>query len=88
LGLDHRWQPKGQRDVEREKSALLFWTFPTFRMRLSYTSMLVTHCLKTVDGSLQKAQKYWKKLRKDLDLGAQPVGGSHAKTKDVSRWKV
>jgi len=51
----------------REKSALIFWAIPTFGMRLSYTSMLVAHCIKTADGKETKGQKYWKKLYKDLD---------------------
>ena len=52
---------------DKEKSALLFWTFPTFGMRLSYTSMLINYCIKTGHGSHTKAQKYWKKLSKDLE---------------------
>jgi hypothetical protein len=67
LGVERRWSSKSRKNVDREKSALLFWTFPTFGMRLSYTSMLVTHCLKTADGSKTKPQKYWKKLSDDLE---------------------
>jgi hypothetical protein len=57
LGIERRWRPKSRRDADKEKSALLFWTFPTFGMRLSYTSMLVMQCIKTGDGSETKAQK-------------------------------
>jgi hypothetical protein len=67
LGVEHRWSSRHRRNPDREKSALLFWTFPTFGMRLSYTSMLVTHCLQTADGSKTKVQKHWKKLSKDLE---------------------
>jgi hypothetical protein len=67
LGVEHSWSSKHRKNPDREKSALLFWTFPTFGMRLSYTSMLVTHCLKTADGSKTKPQKHWKKLCEDVD---------------------
>jgi hypothetical protein len=67
LGVEPRWGSKNRRNPDRDKSALLFWTFPTFGMRLSYTSMLVTYCLQTAEGSKTKAQKYWEKLRKDLE---------------------
>jgi hypothetical protein len=67
LGIERRWRPKSRRNADREKSALIFWTLPTFGMRLSYTSMLVTYCLETGDGSKSKAQQYWKKLNKDLE---------------------
>jgi hypothetical protein len=67
LGVERRWSSKYRKDPDREKSALLFWTFPTFGMRLNYTSMLVTHCLETADGSKTKPQKHWKKLSDDLE---------------------
>ena len=67
LGVERRWGSRSRRNPDREKSALLFWTFPTFGTRLSYTSMLVTYCLETADGSKTKPQKYWKKLRDDLE---------------------
>ena len=52
----------------REVSVTLFWTFPTFGTPLSYTSMLVRRIFsKTADGSKTKPQKYWKKLRDDLE---------------------
>jgi hypothetical protein len=35
-------------------------------MRLSYTSMFVTHCLKTDGNCKTKAQKIWKDLNQDL----------------------
>jgi hypothetical protein len=41
--------------------------FPHFGMRLNYTSMLVTYCLETADGSKTKPQKYWTKLSNDLE---------------------
>jgi hypothetical protein len=66
LGVERRWRSRNRRNPDRDKSALLFWTFPTFGMRLSYTSMLVTYCLETSDGSKTKPQKYWKKLSDDL----------------------
>ena len=56
LGKGSRGWRKGQMDTDAEKSALLFWTFPTFRMRLSYTSMLVAHSLRTGDGSKTEAE--------------------------------
>jgi hypothetical protein len=67
LGVECRWQTKSRKNPDKEKSALLFWTFPTFGTPLSYTSMLVTYCLETADGSKTKPQKYWKKLRDDLE---------------------
>jgi hypothetical protein len=67
LGIDSRGWRKGRTSHEKEKSALLFLVFPTFGMRLGYTSMLVAHGLRTGDGSKTKAQKYWKKLREDLE---------------------
>lgn len=51
----------------KEKPALIFWAIPTFGMRLSYTSMLVTHCLKIEDGKQTEAQKRWKKLNNELE---------------------
>ena len=54
LGVERRWRSKSRRNPDRDKSALLFWTFPTFGMRLSYTSMLVTYCLQTGDGKVTK----------------------------------
>jgi hypothetical protein len=53
-------------DADRDKCALIFWAIPTFGMRLSYTSMLVTHCLATYDNKETKAQKLWRDLNKDL----------------------
>jgi hypothetical protein len=57
----------------RDKSALVFWAIPSFSMRLSYTSMLVEHCLKTRDGKKSRtqnkkssAQKEWAKLEKKV----------------------
>jgi hypothetical protein len=50
----------------KKKAALLFWEMPSFHARLSFTSMLVEHCLKTGDGSNTEAQKHWKRLNKDL----------------------
>jgi hypothetical protein len=50
----------------KKKAALLFWAMPTFGMRLSYTNMLVEHCLKTGDGSITEAQKRWNQLNKDV----------------------
>ena len=52
--------------ADGEKAALLFWTFPNFGMRLSYTSMLVKHCLRTGQGKKTDAQKYWKELNDEI----------------------
>jgi hypothetical protein len=65
---------------DAEKARLLFWTFPSFSMRLDYTSMLLlTLCLKTESGddiqtdnartkakAKTEAQKYWKKLNTQI----------------------
>src|SRR5579871_6091629 len=48
--------------ADREKSALVFWSIPTFGMRLSYTSMLVTHCLKSAAGEETRPQSAWKSI--------------------------
>jgi hypothetical protein len=67
LGVERRWGSRSRRNPDRRKSALLFWAFPTFGMRLSYTSMLVAYCLETADGSKTKPQKYWANLSNDLE---------------------
>jgi hypothetical protein len=64
------------------KAKLLFWTFPNFKMRLDYTSMLITHCLKPETGDdiqteaakkskkktekKNEAQKYWIELNGEI----------------------
>jgi hypothetical protein len=53
--------------TDREKSAILFWAIPAFSMRLSYTSMFVTHCLKTDANKKTKAQKTWNALQQDIE---------------------
>jgi hypothetical protein len=53
--------------ADREKSAILFWAFPTFGMRLSYTSTFVTQCLKTNGNKKTRAQKHWNALRLDIE---------------------
>ena len=53
--------------ADREKSSILFWAIPAFSMRLSYTSMFVTHCLKTDANKKTKAQKIWNALQQDIE---------------------
>jgi hypothetical protein len=67
LGVQRPFGSRSRRNIAREKSALVFWEIPTFGMRLSYTSMIVTYCLRTADGSKTKPQKHWQKLSKDLE---------------------
>jgi hypothetical protein len=54
-------------DADRDKCALIFWSIPNFGMRLSYTSMIVAHCLVTRDNKETRAQRAWKDLNKDLN---------------------